>query len=96
MSKIYDIILSPVITEKATKASEFNQFVFKVKIDSSKTEIKESIEKLYKVKVKHVRTNKIKGKIKIFKGTKGRRSDFKKAIVALKKGETLDISGGIN
>ncbi|MAJ24066.1 MAG: 50S ribosomal protein L23 [Rickettsiales bacterium] len=96
MNSLYKIILSPVITEKATKISEKNQYVFKVRIDSNKKEIKEAIEKLFKVKVKSVNTTKIKGKIKIFKGTKGKRSDYKKAIISLNEGENLDYSGGVN
>ena len=96
MNNIYNTVLSPVITEKATKISEKNQYVFKVRIDSSKSEIKKAVEKLFKVKVKHINTIKIKGKNKVFKGTKGRRSDYKKAIICLNKGENLDYSGGIN
>ena len=96
MNSLYRTILSPVITEKATKISEKNQYVFKVRIDSNKKEIKEAIEKLFKVKVKSVNTTKIKGKIKIFKGTKGKRSDYKKAIISLNEGENLDYSGGVN
>ena len=96
MNSIYSTIVSPVITEKATKISENNQFVFKVKIDSNKKEIKEAIEKLFKVKVREIKTLKIKGKNKVFKGTKGRRSDYKKAIISLNKGENLDYSGGIS
>ena len=96
MKNIYDIIKFPVVTEKSTKISENNQFVFKVKIDSNKKEIKKAIEKLFKVKVKNVKTIKIKGKNKVFKGTKGKRSDYKKAIICLNKGESLDYSGGIN
>ena len=67
MNSLYNTILSPIITEKATKVSEKNQFVFKVKTDSNKKEIKEAIEKLFKVKVKNVKTIKIKGKNKVFK-----------------------------
>ena len=74
MYNFYKTILSPIITEKSTKISEKNQFVFKVKIDSNKKEIKKAIEKLFKVKVKNVKTIKIKGKNKVFKGTKGRRA----------------------
>ena len=96
MNSLYNTIVSPVITEKATKISENNQFVFKVKISSNKKEIKEAIEKLFKVKVKSIKTIKIKGKNKVFKGTKGKRSDYKKAIICLNKGESLDYSGGIN
>ena len=96
MNSLYNTIVSPVITEKATKISENNQFVFKVKISSNKKEIKEAIEKLFKVKVKSIKTIKIKGKNKVFKGTKGKRSDYKKAVICLNKGESLDYSGGIN
>ena len=96
MNSLYDIIKFPVVTEKSTKISENNQFVFKVGIDSSKDEIKKAVEKVFKVKVKAVNTIKVKGKNKLFKGTKGKRSDFKKAIITLVKGETLDYSGGIN
>ena len=95
-SNIYEIIKQPVVTEKTTKISENNQFVFKVQNSSSKLDIKKAVEKIFKVKVKSVNTIKIKGKTKIFKGTKGRRSDYKKAIITLKSGETLDYSGGIN
>ena len=96
MSNLYNTILSPVITEKATKISEKNQYVFKVRIDSNKKEIKYAIEKLFKVKVKSINTTKIKGKNKIFKGTKGKRADYKKAIISLNEGENLDYSGGVN
>ena len=96
MNNLYNIVVAPIITEKATKISEKNQYVFKVKIDSNKKEIKQAIEKLFKVKVKNIKTIKIKGKSKIFKGTKGRRSDYKKAIICLNKGENLDYSGGVN
>lgn len=95
-SQLYEIIKQPVVTEKTTKISENNQFVFKVENTSSKLDIKKAVEKIFKVKVKSVNTIKIKGKTKVFKGTKGRRSDYKKAVVTLKKGETLDYSGGIN
>tara|TARA_Y200000002_G_scaffold177858_1_gene146573 strand:+ start:308 stop:598 length:291 start_codon:yes stop_codon:yes gene_type:complete len=96
MNNLYNVVIAPIITEKATKISEKNQYVFKVKIDSNKKEIKQAIEKLFKVKIKKIKTIKIKGKSKIFKGTKGRRSDYKKAIICLNKGENLDYSGGVN
>ena len=95
MKNIHDIIKFPVVTEKSTKISENNQFVFKVDPRSSKDEIKNAIEKVFKVKVKAVNTIKVKGKQKVFKGTKGKRSNYKKAIITLLKGETLDYSGGI-
>ena len=93
---IYNIIKNPVVTEKTTKIAENNQFVFKVDVSSSKESIKMAVEKIFKVKVKSINTIKIKGKTKIFKGTKGRRADYKKAIVSLKEGENLDYSGGIS
>ena len=96
VNSLYNVIVSPVITEKATKISENNQYVFKVTISSDKKIIKQAIEKLFKVKVKSINTTKVKGKVKIFKGTKGKRADYKKAIVSLKEGENLDYSGGVN
>lgn len=96
MNNIYDIIKFPVVTEKTTKISENNQFVFKVAINTSKNEIKTAIEKVFKVKVKSINTIKVKGKQKMFKGTKGKRNDYKKAVVTLLKGETLDYSGGVS
>ena len=93
---IYKIILSPLVTEKSTKISENNQYVFKVTLDSNKKEIKNAIEKLFKVKIKNINTTRIKGKSKIFKGTRGKRSDYKKAIVSLNEGESLDYSGGVS
>ena len=96
MKNLYDIIKFPVVTEKSTKISENNQFIFKVAVDSSKEDIKKAIEKVFKVKVKAINTIKVKGKKKVFKGTKGKRSDFKKAVITLVKGETLDYSGGVN
>ena len=96
MNNIYDIIKFPVVTEKSTKISENNQFVFKVAINTSKNEIKTAIEKVFKVKVKAINTIKVKGKQKMFKGTKCKRNDYKKAVVTLLKGETLDYSGGVS
>ena len=96
MKNLYNIIKFPVVTEKSTKISENNQFVFKVDIDTSKDEVKKAIEKIFKVKVKSVNTLNVKGKKKVFKGTKGKRSDYKKAVITLIKGETLDYSGGVN
>ena len=96
MKNLYNIIKFPVVTEKSTKISENNQFVFKVDIDTSKEEVKKAIEKIFKVKVKSVNTINVKGKKKVFKGTKGKRSDYKKAVITLIKGETLDYSGGVN
>ena len=91
----YDTILSPVITEKSTIVSEHNKVIFKVAIDADKPSIKEAVENLFKVTVTKVNTIKIKGKTKRFKGTLGRRPDYKKAIVTLKDGQSIDITTGL-
>jgi len=91
----YDIILSPVITEKATLASERNQVVFKVARDATKPQIKEAVEKLFDVKVKSVNTLVRKGKWKGFRGTLGIQSDSKRAIVTLEEGHRIDVTTGL-
>jgi large subunit ribosomal protein L23 len=91
----YDIILSPVITEKATIASERNQVVFKVARTATKPQIKEAVEKLFDVKVTNVNTLVRKGKMKVFKGVPGRQSDVKKAIVTLQEGHRIDVTTGL-
>ena len=91
----YDVILSPVITEKATIASEHNKVTFKVRQDATKPQIKEAVERLFDVKVKSVNTLVNKGKVKIFRGTRGQRSDVKKAIVTLAEGQTIDVTTGL-
>jgi large subunit ribosomal protein L23 len=88
----YDVILSPVITEKSSMASEANQVVFKVRRDATKPEIKKAIEELFKVKVLAVNTIVRKGKTKTFKGVKGRQQDVKKAIVKLAEGDKIDVT----
>ncbi|MGD9501653.1 MAG: 50S ribosomal protein L23 [Methyloceanibacter sp.] len=88
----YDIILAPVITEKATAVSESNQVVFKVRRDATKPEIKAAIETLFKVKVLSVNTLTRKGKTKNFRGVRGRQQDVKKAIVRLAEGQTIDVT----
>jgi large subunit ribosomal protein L23 len=93
--RYYDVILSPAITEKATAASEHNQVVFKVALGATKPEIKEAVEKLFSVKVKRVNTLVRKGKTKIFRGTRARLSDVKKAIVTLEEGHSIDITTGL-
>ena len=93
--RAYDIVLGPIITEKATELSEHNQFVFRVTNDATKPEIREAIESLFGVKVTGVNTLKIKGKVKRFRGRLGRRSDVKKAIVTLAEGQSLDYTTGI-
>ncbi|MDZ4741759.1 MAG: 50S ribosomal protein L23 [Alphaproteobacteria bacterium] len=97
MSKLasYSTILSPVITEKSTKLSEYNQVVFRVPGTATKPEIKKAIEDLFKVKVKAVNTIVTKGKKKMFRGRPGVRSDVKKAIVTLKEGSSIDVTSGL-
>ncbi|MFQ5535370.1 MAG: 50S ribosomal protein L23 [Sphingomonadales bacterium] len=94
-SEMYDIIRSPVITEKATRGSEHNQITFRVAIDASKPQIKEAVEGLFGVKVTAVNTLRLKGKTKRFKGHMGRRSDVKKAMVTLAEGDMIDITTGL-
>jgi large subunit ribosomal protein L23 len=91
----YDVIIAPVITEKATVASERNQVIFKVARNATKPQIKEAVEKLFDVKVKKVNTLVRKGKVKAFKGTIGTQSDVKKAIVTLEEGHRIDVTTGL-
>jgi large subunit ribosomal protein L23 len=91
----YDVILSPVVTEKATTASQHNQVVFRVARTATKPEIKDAVEKLFNVKVTGVNTLVAKGKTKYFKGRAGVRSDVKKAIVTLAEGHSIDITTGL-
>ena len=90
-----DTIVSPAITEKATSLSEFNKMVFKVHKGASKNSIKKSIEKIFKVNVVKINTINLKGKTKIVRGKKSSRSGYKKAIVTLKKGQSIDLATGI-
>ena len=92
---ILDTIVSPVITEKATTLSEFNKMVFKVHQGASKNSIKKSIEKIFKVNVIKINTINLKGKTKLVKGKKSSRPGYKKAIVTLKKGQSIDLATGI-
>ena len=91
----YDIIRGPVITEKSTRGSEWNQVTFRVAIDATKADIKEAVEELFDVKVVGVNTLRVKGKTKRFRGRSGRRPDAKKAIVRLEEGRSIDITAGI-
>jgi len=93
--RLYDIILAPVITEKATTASEHNKVVFKVARNATKPQIKEAVEKLFDVKVKSVNTLVRGGKIKAFKGRLGQLSDSKRAIVTLQEGHRIDVTTGL-
>ena len=91
----YDIILSPVITEKSTRLSEANQVIFRVALHATKPEIKQAVEQLFKVKVKAVNTIVVKGKRKAARGKVYTRSDIKKAIVTLEEGHQIDITTGL-
>ena len=91
----YDVILSPVITEKATKLTETNQVVFRVPLDASKPAIAKAVADLFKVKVKAVNTITVKGKRKAARGIRYTRSDYKKAIVTLEEGQQIDITTGL-
>ena len=95
MKTHHDVILAPVITEKATKLTDHNQVVFRVPLDATKPAIAKAVEELFKVKVKAVNTVRVKGKSKAFRGTKFTRSDFKKAIVTLEEGHQIDITTGL-
>ena len=94
-AKHYDVIRKPVITEKATMASENGAIVLEVAIDSNKPQIKEAVEALFGVKVKAVNTTITKGKVKRFRGQLGKRKDVKKAYVTLEEGNTIDVSTGL-
>jgi large subunit ribosomal protein L23 len=91
----YDVIVAPVITEKATVASEHSQVVFKVASTATKPQIKEAVEKLFDVKVKRVNTLVRKGKKRVFKNVPGRTSDTKRAIVTLEEGHRIDVTTGL-
>jgi len=91
----YDIIVAPVVTEKATVASEHNKVVFKVAAKATKPQIKDAIEKLFDVKVKSVNTLVRKGKTKVFRGQFGSQSDTKRVIVTLEEGHRIDVTTGL-
>ncbi|MFZ1812927.1 MAG: 50S ribosomal protein L23 [Rhizobiaceae bacterium] len=91
----YDVIVSPVITEKSTLASESNQVVFNVAKNATKPAIKKAVEALFGVKVTAVNTLVRKGKVKRFRGTVGKQSDVKKAVVTLADGQSIDVTTGL-
>lgn len=93
--KHYDVILSPVITEKSTLGAENNQVTFRVAPSANKIEIKAAVEALFDVKVKAVNTLRQKGKVKRFRGIRGRRPEYKKAMVTLEDGQSIDVTTGI-
>jgi large subunit ribosomal protein L23 len=91
----YDTILAPVVTEKSTLLSEENKVVFRVPLSATKPQIKAAVEALFKVKVEAVNTLVVKGKTKMFRGRAGRRSDYKKAVVKLADGQSIDVTTGL-
>jgi large subunit ribosomal protein L23 len=91
----YDIIQRPVVTEKATAASEHNKVTFRIRADATKKQVKEAVEALFKVKVVSVNTMNVQGKTKIFRGGIGQRKDFKKAVVTLEAGQSIDLASGL-
>lgn len=91
----YDTILGPVITEKSTLVSEYNQVIFRVPLTASKPAIKAAVEGLFDVTVEAVNTIRVKGKTKRFKGVMGRRNDYKKAMVTLAEGQSIDVTTGV-
>jgi len=90
-----DTVISPIVTEKSTSLSEFNKIVFKVHKGSSKSSIKKSIEKIFKVDVIKINSIKLKGKTKMIRNKKASKPGYKKAIVTLKKGQSIDLATGI-
>jgi len=93
--RLYEVLLSPRMTEKSTMLGESsNQYVFKVTTDSNKKEIKDAVEKLFEVNVESVRIVNVKGKSKMFKFRAGKRSDWKKAYVRVQEGQVIDFLGG--
>lgn len=95
VEKHFDTILSPVVTEKSTMASENNQVVFRVPLTATKPEIAEAVEALFNVKVAAVNTLRVKGKKKLFRGRPYVRSTVKKAIVTLADGHAIDVTTGL-
>ena len=90
-----NLIKKPVITEKSTANAQFNKYIFEVRNDANKINIKKTIEEIYKVKVQKLNSLNVKSKPKVFKGQRGARSEFKRIIVTLKEGNTIDMSGKV-
>ena len=91
----YDVLVGPLVTEKATMLSEHRQIAFRVRLDATKPEIRRAVERLFDVKVTGVNTLRVKGKSKIFRGRRGQRSSYKKAIVTLAEGQSGDYLSGV-
>ena len=90
-----NLIKKPVITEKSTANAQFNKYIFEVRNDANKINIKKTIEDIYKVKVQKLNSLNVKSKPKVFKGQRGIRSELKRIIVTLKEGNTIDMSGKV-
>ena len=90
-----NLIKKPVITEKSTANAQFNKYIFEVRNDANKINIKKTIEDIYKVKVQKLNSLNVKSKPKVFKGQRGKRSELKRIIVTLKEGNTIDMSGKV-
>lgn len=93
--KIYQTLTRPIVTEKSTTLGQFGQIVFEVPLTATKEDVKQAVEKIFKVKVESVNTLIRKGKRKVFKGRRGQRSDMKKAIVTVKEGQFIDVTAGV-
>ena len=93
--RAYDLIRGPVVTEKSTQGSEFNQVTFRVRIDATKPEIRSAVEQLFEVKVTAVNTLRVRGKVKRFQGRLGKRPNYKKAVITLSEGDSIDIATGL-
>jgi len=93
--RMYEIVRAPVVTEKSTLISEHNQVTFRVAQDATKPEIKAAVEGLFGVKVTGVNTLRQTGKVKRFRGRRGQRAGYKKAVVSLAEGDSIDVSSGI-
>ena len=90
-----NLIKKPVITEKSTANAQYNKYIFEVRNDANKINIKKTIEDIYKVKVQKLNSLNVKSKPKVFKGQRGTRSELKRIIVTLKEGNTIDMSGKV-
>ena len=95
LERMYDVVLKPVVTEKSTQGAENSQVTFRVARDATKPEIKQAVEGLFGVTVTKVNTLNQRGKVKRFSGRLGKRSDYKKAIVTLSEGDSIDVSAGV-
>ena len=91
----YNVLVGPLVTEKATMLSEHGQIAFRVRLDATKAEIRRAVENLFDVKVTAVNTLRVKGKTKLFRGRRGRRSGYKKAIITLAEGQNVDYLAGL-